>query len=99
MKNSFFWFGKTSLFWLGTLSIAGSVYGFSTIVPERGQDQQQQTQDMRECNARARQQTGIDPTRPPRDNSPQSREERRQKIGAYNQVLESCLKERGYLVR
>jgi hypothetical protein len=99
MKPPFFWFGKISLFWLGTLLIADSVYGFSTIVPERSQDQPQQTLDMRECNARARQQTGFDPTRPPRENSPQSREERRQKIGAYNQVLESCLKERGYGVR
>jgi hypothetical protein len=82
------------------LSIASPGYTFSSIVPKKGQNNEQQTFDIRECNAMARERTGFDPTRSPRDRSDANeRQQRRQKIDAYNQVLQSCLQERGYTVR
>lgn len=76
-------------------------YGVSLIYPNQGQNQEQQNQDIHECYARARQQTGLDPTRPSKDDSnptPASRQRRQQEVQAYNQVLAKCLKERGYTV-
>ncbi|GFE69524.1 hypothetical protein [Chroococcus sp. FPU101] len=76
-------------------------YGVSLISPNQGQNQEQQNRDIHDCYAVARQQTGLDPRLPSKDDSnptPASRQRRQQEIQAYNQVLANCLKERGYSV-
>jgi hypothetical protein len=92
---------RTILSILLTMIVASPSDGVSLIYAEQGQSQEQQNRDIRECNLRARQQTGLDPTRPlPKDeaNSQASRQRRQQQLQAYNQVLATCLKERGYRV-
>lgn len=93
---------KTILFILLGMLIASPSDGVSLIYPDRGQSQEQQNRDIHECYKRARQQTGLDPTRPlPKDEAdatPASRQRRQQELQAYNQVLATCLRERGYRV-
>ncbi|MEG3435585.1 hypothetical protein V0288_00500 [Pannus brasiliensis CCIBt3594] len=92
---------KTLLVLFGTLLIAGPSYALISIVPQRGQDREQQTRDIGECNAMARQKTGLNLARRSRDdakNTPEVRAERQQQVQTYNQIVETCLQERGYVV-
>lgn len=92
---------KTLLVLFGMLLSAGPSHALISIVPERGQDREQQTRDISECHEKARQKTGLNFARRPRSdesNSPQARAERQQQVQTYNQIVETCLQERGYLV-
>jgi hypothetical protein len=97
-------FFKTTIFAVvGAILASAEVgYGESFIFPEQGQSQVQQTQDLNECNKQAREQTDFDPAKPPPKEeapSPQTQNQRRERIQAYNQALAACLKARGYSIR
>lgn len=73
----------------------------SLIYANQGQSQAQQDKDISECNAQARQQSGLDPRRPLGNDANASREarqKRQQDLETYNQVLATCLRGRGYTV-
>lgn len=88
---------------IGAILVGAEVsYGESFIYPEQGQSQAQQTQDLRDCNQQAREQTDFDPTKPmsqKESQDPQAQRQRQQRIQAYNQALTTCLKSRGYTIR
>jgi arylamine N-acetyltransferase len=87
----------------GTIVASTEVgYGVSLIYPERGQSQAQQTQDLHECNEQAREETDFNPAKPisqDEPQSPQSQRQRQERIQAYNEILTTCLKERGYSIQ
>lgn len=80
-----------------------TVDGQSLAFPDRGQSREQQTLDLRECHTQAREKTDFEPAKPiKRDNGqipPDVQRRRQQQLQAYNQILSTCLKERGYTLR
>ncbi|MGH2412439.1 MAG: hypothetical protein ACRDEA_01825 [Microcystaceae cyanobacterium] len=98
-------FLKTTMFAIvGTILASTSAsYGESFIFPNQRQTQEQQSQDLHECNAQAKQETDFDPTQPiPNEEGQASQEvqnQRQVRIQAYNQVLDACLEKRGYIIQ
>jgi hypothetical protein len=72
------------------------------IYPTQGQSREQQNQDLSECYSRAKEETDFDPSRPipkkDRESQPAMRR-RQENIQTYNQIVNTCLQERGYRVQ
>ncbi|MGD8784636.1 MAG: hypothetical protein PVG75_09365 [Thioalkalispiraceae bacterium] len=66
------------------------------IYPKQGQSEQQQADDRFACHRWAVEQTGYDPTQPPRDRPVEELNGKRQD---YQRAMRSCLEGRGYSVK
>jgi len=87
---------------LAAILAIAEVANSSLVYPNQGQSREQQSQDLRECYARAREETDFDPAKPiPKEDrsSPEKLRQRQERIRVYNQVLNTCLQERGYTVQ
>lgn len=84
------------------LASAEIVYSRAFIYPTQGQSRDRQNQDLGECYTRAKEETDFDPSRPipkkDRESQPAMRR-RQENIQTYNQIVNTCLQERGYRVQ
>ncbi len=95
---------KTTSFLVIGIILASAEIGYSRafIFPTQGQSREQQNQDLSECYSRAQEETDFNPSRPipkkDRESQPAMRR-RQENIQAYNQIVNTCLQERGYRVQ
>jgi hypothetical protein len=88
---------------IGTILASAEIcHSRGFIFPTQGQSREQQNQDLGECYSRAKEETDFDPSRPipkkDRESQPAMRR-RQQEIQAYNQIVNTCLQERGYRIQ
>lgn len=94
----------TSFLIIGIILVASAEIGYSggLIFPTRGQSREQQNQDLGECYSQAKEETDFDPFRPipkkERESQPAMRR-RQENIQTYNQIVNTCLQERGYRIQ
>lgn len=97
------YFGKViSLAIASTILVSQNAVNAALIFPQQNQSREQQSLDIKECNAKAREESQFEPAKPVSEeerNSQEEMQQRQQRIQVYNQILTACLQQRGYTVR